>query len=151
MCETRVTSKAKVALNYVNPDASLVDPPTYPGHHYQASVPATLDLAERAAPCVNAVTETTDPDYDDELYWIIDLLGQEPAMYHTVDDHVQTKSLQALPLVRTICGSRKNLEVEARLPFVVRQRTDHGAHVRRRAVACRFPALRHTTRLGVQS
>jgi hypothetical protein len=67
-------------------------------------VPATLDLAERARLCVNALTECTDPDYDDELYWIVDLLAREPAMYHTVDDHVQAKFFSALPLNRTQCG-----------------------------------------------
>ncbi len=77
-------------------------------------MPATLDLAERARLCVNALTECTDPDYDDELYWIVDLLAREPAMYHTVDDHVQAKFFSALPLNRTQCGSEQNLDIEHR-------------------------------------
>lgn len=107
--------KAKEMLNYINPDAPRTAPPAYPGETYEARVPATLDLAERARLCVNALTETTDPEYDDELYWIVDLLACEPAMYHTVDDHVQAKFLQALPLDRTACGSTQNLDVEHRL------------------------------------
>jgi hypothetical protein len=109
------TPSKKVSLNYINPGAPRVDLPAYPGESYDAWVPATLDLAERARLCVNALTETTDPDYDDELYWIIDLLAQEPAMYHTVDDHVQAKFFQALPLDRTASGSTQNLDVEQRL------------------------------------
>ena len=102
-------------LGYINPKAPVPPPPEYPGDYYDALVPATLDLAERAGLCVNALTETLDPAFDDELYWIVDLLAREPAMYHTVDDHVQAKFLQALPLDRTACGSRQNLDVEHRL------------------------------------
>ena len=105
----------KVPLDYITPDAPRVAPPDYPGECYEELVPATLDLAERARLCVNALTETTDPEYDDELYWIIDLLAREPAMYHSVDDHVQAKFLQALPLNRIACGSAQNLDVEHRL------------------------------------
>ncbi len=105
----------KVTLNYINPDAPRVAAPEYPGEYYDAQVPATLDLAERARLCVNALTETTDPAYDDEVYWIVDLLAREPGMYHTVDDHVQAKFFQALPLDRTACGSAQNIDVEHRL------------------------------------
>jgi len=105
----------QVTLNYINPDAPRAPAPEYPGEYYDALVPATLDLAERARLCVNALTETTDPAYDDELYWIIDLLARKPAMYHTVDDHVQAKFFQALPLDRAACGSAQNLDVEHRL------------------------------------
>ncbi|MDQ1300441.1 MAG: hypothetical protein QG637_359, partial [Chloroflexota bacterium] len=99
-------------LTYINPDPPRVEAPEYPGEYYEAPVPATLDLAERARLCVNALTATTDLAYDDELYWIVDLLAREPAMYHTVDDHVQAKFYQVLPLNRTQCGSRQNLDVE---------------------------------------
>ncbi|MFA6109113.1 MAG: hypothetical protein WDA75_10100 [Candidatus Latescibacterota bacterium] len=105
----------EASLAYINPGAPRVSPPSYPGTYYDAVVPATLDLAERARLCVNALTATTDPACDDELYWIVDLLAREPVMYHTVDDHVQAKFFQALPLNRIACGSTQNLEVEHRL------------------------------------
>ena len=66
----------KVVLNYISPDAPRVAAPDYPGEYHDELVPATLDLAERARLCVNALTETTDPYYDDELYWIVDLLAR---------------------------------------------------------------------------
>ena len=102
-------------LSYINPNPPPFEAPAYPGRFHESLIPATLDLAERARLCVNALTSTTDPDYDDELYWIVDLLAEEPAMYHSIDDHVQMKFLQAVPLVRTVCGSDQNLETEARL------------------------------------
>jgi len=99
-------------LPYINPDAPQVATPDYRGEYYDALAPATLDLAERARLAVNALTEPLDPDYDYELYWIADLLARPPAMYHTVDDHVQAKFFQALPLLRIASGSTQNLEVE---------------------------------------
>jgi hypothetical protein len=102
-------------LTYINPEAAAPPAPAYPGDYYDALAPATLDLGERAALCVNALTESLDPELDDELYWIVDLLAAEPAMYHTVDDHVQAKFFQALPLDRTASGSRQNLDIEHRL------------------------------------
>lgn len=99
-------------IAYVNPNAPAPEPPEYVGQRYERTVPATIDLAERARLSVNALTETLDPDFDYELYWIVDLLAEEPAMYHTADDHVQDKFFQALPLCRTASGSTQNLDVE---------------------------------------
>jgi len=114
-------------LRYINPDAPRVKPPEYPGRSYEATVPATLDLAERAALAVNALTEPTDPDFDHELYWIADLLATTPAMYHTADDTVQAKFIQSLPLVRTMCGSTQNLDIErALLQTMLRMQGDDG-------------------------
>ena len=66
-------------MNYINPDAPIPATPVYPGERYEALVPATLGMAERASLSVNALTETTDPSYDYQMYWIIDLLVREPA------------------------------------------------------------------------
>lgn len=109
---------AGCSLDYITPDAPAPALPAYSGQYYDALVPATLDLGERAKLCVNALTEPLDPEYDYELYWIADLLGDPPAMYHTLDDHVQSKFLQALPLNRIASGSRQNLQVERALLHV---------------------------------
>jgi len=113
--DARSGSAAQPHSTYINPRAPRPAPPQYAGDYHGALAPATLDLAERAGLGVNALTETLDPEFDDELYWIVDLLAEQPAMYHTVDDHVQAKFLQALPLVRTASGSRQNLDTEHRL------------------------------------
>ncbi len=102
-------------VRYANPGARMPDTPEYPGEYCDALVPATLDLAERAASAVNALTECTDPEFDYELYWIVDLLTDPPEMYHTLDDHVQDKFFLALPQCRTACGSEQNLDVERHL------------------------------------
>ena len=98
----------------INPDPPFFDPIDYPGRYYPSMVPATLDLVERARLYVSGTIETTDPNYDNELYWIVDLLAEERIMYHIVDDMIQAMFLQELPLDRTICGSKQNLDVENR-------------------------------------
>jgi len=109
------TTPGSANIPYINPDAPVPSVPEYPGERYDALVPATLDLAERAALAVNALTECTDAAYDYELYWIVDLLAGPPVMYHTLDDHVQDKFFLALPQCRTACGSEQNLDVERHL------------------------------------
>jgi len=98
--------------NYIDDDAPQVKTPEYHGSYYEAYIPATFDPAEMAALSINALTETLDPEFDYELYWIADLLSKTPTMYHTIDDHVQAKFFQALPLLRTASGSRQNMEIE---------------------------------------
>ena len=72
-------------LNYANKKTIHIEAPEYDGEYYEDFVPATLDIAERASLAVNGLTETLDPEYDYELYWTVDLLGEEPVMYHSVE------------------------------------------------------------------
>ena len=99
-------------FDYVNQRQLDIKDPVYEGEHYEDLVPATLDIAERASIAVNGLTETLDPEYDYELYWVVDLLVEEPVMYHSVDDHVHSKFFESLPLVRTASGSKQNLDIE---------------------------------------
>ena len=102
-------------LEYVNNNIPEFKEPEYPGKYYEAIVPATIDMAERARLSVNILTEALDPEYDYELYWIIDLIANEPKMYHTADSIVEGKFFQALPLVRTASGSSQNIHIEKAL------------------------------------
>ncbi|MDO8686127.1 MAG: glycoside hydrolase family 127 protein [Clostridiales bacterium] len=100
-------------LNNINPDVPAVKTPEYKGEYYEVFVPATLDIAERAGYAVNALTETLDPEFDYELYWLVDLLAKKPVMFHNyIDDLIQAKFFQALPLVRTASGSKQNIDIE---------------------------------------
>ena len=99
-------------FKYINNNIPEIDIPECRGKYYEAVVPDTLDLAERASLSVNILTEALDPKYDYEIYWIIDLLAKEPIMYHTPDYIVETKFFQSLPLVRNASGSRQNLDIE---------------------------------------
>jgi hypothetical protein len=88
--------------------------PDYSGERYEAMVPDTLDLQERAALAVNGLTGPTDPAADYEIYWRVHFRSNPPMMFHDMNDHVQTKFWQALPLMRLMSGSRQNLDVEKR-------------------------------------
>jgi len=46
-------------IGYINPKIPEVHLPPYKGEKYEATVPDTLDLAERARIAINALTETT--------------------------------------------------------------------------------------------
>ncbi len=106
-------------IEYINPDVPKPKLPEYLGARHTQMVPATLDLAERARLAVNVLTESVDPEYDYEMFWIADLLSDPPIMFHTVDDHVQAKFFTALPLCRTASGSNQNMHVERALMHVL--------------------------------
>jgi hypothetical protein len=52
-----MTISNQSSLQYINPDAPEVAAPRYLGEKYKALAPATLDLAERCALAVNALTD----------------------------------------------------------------------------------------------
>ncbi len=108
-------------IKYINPQVPKVRLPGYQGTRYSASIPDTLDLAERARLGVNGLTGPTDPAADYELYFILVLGNNPPYMYHDFNDHVQIKLYEALPLMRLASGSRQNLHVEQRLMEVLLQ------------------------------
>src|ERR1700730_12062144 len=55
-------------IGYISQKIPKVSVPPYKGDKYQATVPDTLDLAERARISINALTEVTNPDEDFEIY-----------------------------------------------------------------------------------
>ncbi len=119
--ETEQQPRPSTQIKYINPEVPEIELPTYAGKRYSASVPDTLDLAERARLAVNGLTGPTDPEADYELYWTLLLGNNPPYMYHAFSDHVQIKFYEALPLVRLASGSRQNLHVEERLVEVLVQ------------------------------
>ena len=119
--ETEQQPRRSTQIKYINPEVPDVRLPGYEGKRYSASVPDTLDLAERARLAVNGLTGPTDPNADYELYWTLLLGNNPPYMYHAFSDHVQIKFYEALPLVRLASGSRQNLHVEQRLMEVLVQ------------------------------
>src|SRR4051794_7884968 len=65
-------------IAYINRKAPDVGLPSYRGERYEATVPDTLEIAERARLAVNALTEPTDPLADYEYYCGISLLTNPP-------------------------------------------------------------------------
>ena len=99
-------------IQYINTEIPDVPLPEYPGKHYEALVPATLDLAERAALAINATTGMLNPNADLEMYWTVDLLEDPPRMTHNPSDHCRMKFFQTWPGLRAMSGSLQNLDLE---------------------------------------
>lgn len=96
--------------------ASVVDKdkmrPT--GEWYEASVPDTLDLAERAELSINALTGNLEPEKFYSVYQGFSLRPPEPTP-GGLTWNISPKNARALPWLRTMCGSEKNLDAEYHL------------------------------------
>jgi len=102
-------------IGYINTDPVPLRAFTYPGKSYEALVPATLDLADRAKLAINAFTETMNPNCDLESYYWFNILTDPATLHHSYSDHVRIKYMQALPYLRVASGSTQNLDREARV------------------------------------
>ena len=102
-------------IKYINPEIPDVEFPKYSGERYEATVPDTLDLQERARLAINALTEVTDPEADYEIYWLIYFNTKPASMIHNCwQSSGFGKFMWALSLLRLVSGSEQNLHVEHR-------------------------------------
>ena len=99
-------------IRYVREAAPEFEVPPYRGERYEALVPDTLDLQERAALAINGLTGPTDPAADYEIYFIVDFFQSPPVMTHDFSDVNVVKFMEALPLLRIITGSDLNSQVD---------------------------------------
>ena len=99
-------------IEYIRKDIPAFDLPAYSGRRYEALVPDTLDLQERAAFAVNAITGSTDELADHDIYFFIYFQHCPPMMQHDSDSTCLSKFTEALPLMRQISGSDQNLNVD---------------------------------------
>jgi len=119
--------KAGDPIKYMRDQAPEFTIAPYEGERYEAMVPDTLDLQERAALAVNVLTGSTDPEADYEIYWLVDLRRNPLLMQHDFSDHCQCKFLEALPLMRIISGSNQDEHVDRRwMEVLLRQQGDDG-------------------------
>lgn len=79
---------------------------------YQTTAPDTLDLADRSALAINALTAAADPDANYATYLCANLLVNPPYMNHMEGGPCHSKAVEALPLLRLASGSTHNLDVE---------------------------------------
>lgn len=101
-------------IEYISKDIPEFEAPAYKGERYEAMVPDTLDIQERASLAVHGLTNTTDPDSDYEIYWAA-LLNKNPVyMFHSWNDSCWCKYMDTLPLLRLASGSTLNMDVERR-------------------------------------
>ncbi|RKZ71850.1 MAG: hypothetical protein DRQ57_18130 [Gammaproteobacteria bacterium] len=105
-------TKRSNEIKYINPEVPNVELSSYDGTRYEAMVPDTLDVQERAGLAINGLTGPTDPDADHELYWQVEFFRNPPVMWHDWNDWCQVKFVEALPLMRIITGSDLNSQVD---------------------------------------
>ncbi len=108
-----MTKKSTERIGYISPEIPEVSFPPYGGERYEALVPDTLDLAERADFLIHALTSAADPEADYEIFIGSCLNLNPPRMQHKEADlDLQPKYQEALPQLRAITGSDLNLDVD---------------------------------------
>ncbi len=102
-------------IGYVTADIPDLEVPPYTGGRYEATVPDTLELQERARLALHCMTEATDPEADYEPYYIIGLRDDPPVMLHN-SWHAATLAnfMESVTLMRIMTGSERNAEVDRR-------------------------------------
>jgi hypothetical protein len=94
---------------------------------YQVEVPETLDLAERAALSVNALTGVADPEQGYSTYLTSHLDQRPPYMKHLWPAVCLQKPIHALPMMRVMSGSNLRADYDRKmLEYVTRNIDDQG-------------------------
>ena len=83
------------------------------GERYEAIVPDTLDLAERAGLAINGLGGTLDPKSDYDVYFAVTYRAQPPYMCHLAFDPTNTaKFAESFPFMRVMSGSNQHVDTE---------------------------------------
>jgi hypothetical protein len=126
--------KAGLSVEYRRPNLAPVAQAEPAGDRYQAHIPDTLDIAERTALSLNAITETVDPTADYEPYCHIyanpegwnhfgsqynpDMERRAPVMthdFHGYNTGIGEGWIEDMPLLRVSSGSTQNLAVSQKM------------------------------------
>src|SRR5215469_8103405 len=100
-------------IQYINRNPPAFKAPQYIGEYYDAVVPATLDLAERARLVIHGMTSMTNPHLDYEMYFIVNHMSDPPSMDMSPSDlDTQGQFTESTALMRVVSGSRENLHVD---------------------------------------
>lgn len=84
------------------------------GQFYEATIPDTLDLAERARFSINNLTHNVDPNDYYYNYQSIRFGAKDPGpVLASRSWNITPKNLRALPWLRTMCGSDEFLDTQA--------------------------------------
>ena len=100
------------------------------GERYQATVPDTLDLAERAAVALNGLGGMIDPSLGHHMFFAVKYCSNPPYMSHFASsDYVcDPKFAQSLPMMRLMSGSRQHREIEAGHRAALLSRVEDGLY-----------------------
>ena len=85
------------------------------GEYYEAVVPDTLDLAERARLAVNALTGSADPRNNYEIFQCAHLDQQPPNFNHKDGGPSIPKTIDVLPMMRRMSGSKQDEDYDMRI------------------------------------
>jgi hypothetical protein len=111
-----MTNRKKTKMNSGKQDKPLDRIPSYKGERYEARVPDTLDLAERANLAINAITRSADPKDKYAVYWGVMIQCNPPTMslWHKFMKpmYIYGKYMEGLALTRLITGSKINNHVD---------------------------------------
>ena len=120
--------KTRQSIGYISADIPKVEFPRLEGDCYEALVPDTLDIAERADYGIHCLTNLADPEADYEIWWHAVMNHKPPVVAHDFHDlNIQFKLQEALPLLRTITGNTVSPEVdEAWAEGLLRMQGDDG-------------------------
>ena len=99
-------------IGYIRSEIPAFAMPPYTGERYEALVPDTLDIQERAGLAVNVLTEAVDPQADYEMYFSVAMNRNPALMCHNGSSICQAKFMESLPLMRMVSGSELNPEVD---------------------------------------
>ena len=92
------------------------DAPNITGRRYEATIPDTLDLADRAKLALNGLGGVLDPERDHLMHFFVRYNTQPPYMYHWAYDYENVpKFAESFPLMRAMCGSDLYLEREHKM------------------------------------
>src|SRR4051812_40211673 len=100
------------SIQYIRSQIPAVRAPVVKGERYEDLVPDTLDIQERCALALNALTSPLDEAADYELYVWADFFHNPPVLVHDFSDWCQVKFMEALPLLRVASGSHQNEQVD---------------------------------------
>jgi hypothetical protein len=92
--------------------------PREAGTYYEATVPQTLDLAERARLGINHFTSNISEKDDYEMHWRANFQESNPPVMRFQNSILmacQAKCMEVMALERLMSGSRQNLELEAKM------------------------------------
>ena len=101
-------------IGYVRSTFPDFQMPSYDGERYEALVPDTLDLAERARLAIHAMTENPNPEADYEVYWRVKFTPVPTMLADFSSPTLTPKFQEAVVLNRLMSGSDQNLHVDRR-------------------------------------
>ena len=101
----------------------------YSGGHYEATVPDTLDLAERADLALNGLGGTIDPELHHSMFFRAYCDCDPPFMIHTFADWTcDPKYAESFALMRVMSGSERYRDIETAQRAEVLSRTEDGLY-----------------------